>query len=612
MEKYIIGIVIAIVCIILLYTFYLSYFKYESFQNMNLISNGSFNEGKDLDSKVIKSDNFSIVEFPNPGTSGFVLRQDSFDTNKSYQLDLSLEKNKFYHFSYWRTNSIDYNGPNKDIAIFLGNIPINEQGRIVENRDVNGSKWTNIVYIFNSGENNILSVKIGNIGVFSKGNRMFTNFILKRHIPSLSNFDILDGLKALCLVDKQNLPVSNNQVNDLSNNGNYMMFKNPIVLDDNIVKLEKNTATIGSSKDIIAPKFTIIFTYKSAEYENGSLINISAINDINSGINVEFQNTSGVDNKLVITIGPNKYIYDIGISQKTLNYYILFDGINPQLYIDGYPVKYSNNVSLVTNKKLGTCPDGWKYMGDNKCQFLNVNQGTCAPLSTFGDNFNKEEWAKGCNTKWVNCKSLNSGEIAPLDNISCTINTALDYTDKPIMINKDSSLKGSLNNLIVYSRNLTIDEISKINNYLTRINYRLETGDVSKLPNIFVSDESPKLLEVKPEEVKSGQPKCRFLDKTICENIECKGVDWDNPTNISERCRNIINNYCRGNYTDNMCIELRSRKERTREMPKLVEKPGQPIAESVEKIAKCPTCKPQPDMSKYIRKDQIPCWGCNL
>lgn len=28
--------------------------------------------------------------------------------------------------------------------------------------------------------------------------------------------------------------------------------------------------------------------------------------------------------------------------------------------------------------------------------------------------------------------------------------------------------------------------------------------------------------------------------------------------------------------------------------------------------AKALTCPPMPDMSQYVRKDQIPCWGCNL
>jgi hypothetical protein len=35
--------------------------------------------------------------------------------------------------------------------------------------------------------------------------------------------------------------------------------------------------------------------------------------------------------------------------------------------------------------------------------------------------------------------------------------------------------------------------------------------------------------------------------------------------------------------------------------------------QQVEGRGKCPVCKEQcPDMSKYIRRDSIPCWNCSL
>ena len=36
---------------------------------------------------------------------------------------------------------------------------------------------------------------------------------------------------------------------------------------------------------------------------------------------------------------------------------------------------------------------------------------------------------------------------------------------------------------------------------------------------------------------------------------------------------------------------------------------GTPV---IKNIANCDNCTTQVDLTKYIRKDKIPCWGCNL
>ena len=32
----------------------------------------------------------------------------------------------------------------------------------------------------------------------------------------------------------------------------------------------------------------------------------------------------------------------------------------------------------------------------------------------------------------------------------------------------------------------------------------------------------------------------------------------------------------------------------------------------IKNIANCDNCTTQVDLTKYIKKDKIPCWGCNL
>ena len=62
---------------------------------------------------------------------------------------------------------------------------------------------------------------------------------------------------------------------------------------------------------------------------------------------------------------------------------------------------------------LGFCPDGWKYIGNSKCEAQKTNLGTCTKISTFGGWYNMRNWANYCNTAWTNAKQLLKGEIAP-------------------------------------------------------------------------------------------------------------------------------------------------------------------------------------------------------
>ena len=66
--------------------------------------------------------------------------------------------------------------------------------------------------------------------------------------------------------------------------------------------------------------------------------------------------------------------------------------------------------------------------------------------------------------------------------------------------------------------------------------------------------------------------------------------------------------YCKYNYTDYYCNKLRINK--CQEDKK---KNKQNLIKSEKKIIKdCKSCESKVDLSKYIKKDQIPCWGCNL
>lgn len=54
----------------------------------------------------------------------------------------------------------------------------------------------------------------------------------------------------------------------------------------------------------------------------------------------------------------------------------------------------------------------------------------------------------------------------------------------------------------------------------------------------------------------------------------------------------------------------RGLQEQAPDMPPSVRETRRPLGPGGEQ--KCPVCKQCPDMSKYIRMDEIPCWNCTL
>jgi hypothetical protein len=92
--------------------------------------------------------------------------------------------------------------------------------------------------------------------------------------------------------------------------------------------------------------------------------------------------------------------------------------------------------------------------------------------------------------------------------------------------------------------------------------------------------------------------------------FECRDVDWNGPVeNINKQCRMRIDNYCRVNSEyDAACYCWRPENIGKDECKKFLGK--------FEDITKCDIGKmdieKHPDMKDYIKKDRVPCWGCDL
>jgi hypothetical protein len=92
--------------------------------------------------------------------------------------------------------------------------------------------------------------------------------------------------------------------------------------------------------------------------------------------------------------------------------------------------------------------------------------------------------------------------------------------------------------------------------------------------------------------------------------FECRNVDWKGPVeNINKQCRMRIDNYCRVNSEyDPACYCWRPDNIGKDECKKFLGK--------FEDITKCDIGKmdieKHPDLKDYVRKDRVPCWGCDL
>lgn len=400
------------------------------------------------------------------------------------------------------------------------------------------------------------------------------------------NFKDTLGLQSFNIIDKKQTN-SSQVIKDITNLSRDIVFEKPIKIEDGFVSLQNNRATLGKAKEILSEKFTIIFSYIGKEYENGSLITVPVINDINSGVNIEFQNDIGINNKLVITVGSMKYIYEIGISQKVNQYVVVSDGSSIHLYLDGNEIPPKVKIPLTSlNRGRGTCPDSWKYTTNKECVYLSRNRGKCAKTTyNFANNPRLiNNVIRRCDLKWTNCKQLNPEEIAPDDNIDCKLNADLNFTDSPILINSNMSLNGSLQALVIYNRDISKEEIQRIGKLLYAHQFADDIENILKKP-----DTSP-IVE------------CIFSNKELCSYEECKNVNWENPVNVNDKCRVKVNEYCRGNIKDNGCVKLREKKDKQNQTK---------VPDNVD-LKDCNECQEKVDLSKYIKKDKIPCWGCNL
>ena len=123
-----------------------------------------------------------------------------------------------------------------------------------------------------------------------------------------------------------------------------------------------------------------------------------------------------------------------------------------------------------------------------------------------------------------------------------------------------------------------------------------------------------------PDELIAGSDSknenCPFIINELnpCYISHCANVNWEtddhNGLNINKNCKKAVSNYCHINYQlDEKCEDWNPKNKdnaKSIEHRRFFEDPSDYCNPKQFNI------EDHPDFDKYIKKDSIPCWGCNL
>lgn len=550
----------------------------------NLIDNGSFEKGKYSKNNVGSNIGNNIIKKINPGKTSYVLRQSANINGKikktRYQMSLDIIPGAEYIISSWVLYADNWDGNNNIFNLTLhrncgdSELIINE-GLKTKEEIINKEMWIKKEFIFTvpNNSNGKIDIYIGYDPQNNKGYRYITDINLQRHYPLIKDLPIQDNLILYVSGDKKQSFENNNTIwNDLSMNGRDIKFNDRVSLNNKQLEIRKLKGT-GSESNLIVPnqnKFAFVWSCSMKSFTEGTFLEIFANNKSNIGIKIYFKNKVGINNIMVLSIGSKEYIFKIGLSQKKNTYILTKNSKEVKLYIDGY--------EFIPDKTIGT------IMSD------------------------------------------------------------LEISNKNIEINPNKKLDFDIDYLLIYSDYLQKDKILLLNSYI-ETNRVLKTNQFCRPDlnnrNCSCSINNPKDSSIINHEniinnsIKAdikitdtiSQKKCPFsvkCNESPCTTLECQGSDWSN-FEVSDKCKQVINNYCKKNK-DNICNQLREKKKKNDLEYKSCSSSKEIISNLKNKLNSNGNnevmyknskelnnqSKKCPDMTKYIRKDKIPCWGCKI
>lgn len=408
----------------------LNFSSLSSENETNLIKNGSFQEQNHASRSTSSSGN-KIDTILNPGKSDYVLKQ-SGSHNTEYKITTSVEAGKYYKLSGWvRDPNFSTNQANKNIFTLLfhisnktNDVTLTPKAYTLQSKTINQNVWYHQVIIFQAP-----SKTNGSLDVILKkdisGTRYITGLFMGKYHPLLYGFPRCHDLSFfLSSSIKSGFDTKSNKLwLDISYSGKNLLCSKamsytggPVHLTDNLM-IGPPCSELGFSVN----KFTLGW-YGKFKHKIGKQVFIKMFTSAESGSILEISYVSDHPNytSLEVSFLGKTQSWDIGLLDNQALYQLGYSNNKFTLFKDGLLLNSSSKSGDIPSPSQNPEPDEPSHPEETHEYFTD----------------SKDEG-----------------------------HNSLYFINKPMLINPNKNIGGSINNLFAFPMTLTYEESEKVNKY---------------------------------------------------------------------------------------------------------------------------------------------------
>ena len=621
--------------------------------DQNLLQNSSFENGKNIREFQEKSGNADIIVYPNPGVSEYVLRQSKNDkidyrTSIFYQIKVNVKPDKIYSIKclYYSTNNLplihrlQYKNMNDEV-IYLKTLSDCKKNKNFENqyclfktpKDDNDTIELLISLMYNL--NNI------------KGYNYLTDIVVEEVIDGF-NLPVTANLRCyLNVFHPKSVESSNSIIKDLSgNNFDFTASRNLGVQKMN-VDLMNNVLTgpnsfVMQNKDRLkyynkftiflyvkgmgSPMITESFTDSIGVSKKIDIINEEDYITIKQTIGLTVLKIAGNQYTALELVLPDKYghIYLIAageiyrteiqvVASLESLFTITYDGDKIYLYLNGELVLKTLCPKIYFNNPPVTINPSAKFLG------------SFYVFAYYNDSMSQEDIVKMTKyfTKMNACGSdlanplldSNLDDFIKSEETETKTKTKTE-TETDIENENDKEFDQTCPKVIYENEHYYViipynSKLAKNIGYSGIRDYGTDIDNARKIFEInFPKCRLPNLLD--KSKYKAKLDDCPFImlkPENPCNQYECKNTDWKKGIPDNNNCKRSIDVYC-SKYSD-IDPACYCWKKENKDKKECLKWRGNFEAEDKCDFRKF-NIEKHPDSKDYIKKNQIPCWGCNL
>ena len=408
------------------------------------------------------------------------------------------------------------------------------------------------------------------------------------------------------------LKIVNNKLYLIIDNKEYKSVHDFIFYNKSLLFITYN----GSSLNIYQDGLLLISVVPRKLYFNNNKIIINR----NKNLNINLYSTLFY-NRVINTTEMND-IREYFITNKNKNY-------NQAPDINRFQM---NNYFL--DSINGNYPTYQPYDKKRSCEYNNLNNSSSTFDNTFNNTSDKIKKAfVSCNKDCIEeCLPKSIHGLKSFYDCASTCKTTLDSCknlcksdpQNPYYCNmKNELLNSNISNCpkVIKKKGNYVVYIPENSNYAKELKYsgeKIYSNNIQKARTLYNLNfpECPTPKELILKELNNNSKSCPFVvnESNPCITSACSGVNWNKDNykelSLSKNCKKMVSNYCNINYElDDKCICWDPKykdDKRCNEFRGFFDEPNEFCTPSQFSI------EDHPDFGKYIKKDNIPCWGCKI